>query len=381
MLYLHNLTKTKHDILRVGITYNIKKDSDMNGSFSESELQPPSNKSAQIFLDENLRENYPDRIDDTFAEWDSMETIDAVRNALEQSGHTTELIEADKDAYTKLSELNSDFIFNVAEGFGGASRESQIPSMLEMLGIPFTGSDSITTGICHDKARCKEILSYYGIPNAPFFITDDENISLNSNGYPKFVKPLHEGSSKGIYNSSLVTNQAELRSEISRIKQCYGQPAIVEDFLPGKEFTVSILGNGDDAKVLPIIEINLDSVPDGFNKIYSYEVKWFFDTRENKLDIFKCPAEVAPSVYSEIENVCLRAYRCLRIRDWARIDVRLDSNNVANIVEINPLPGILPDPADNSCYPKAARHYGLDYDAMINAVLGEAVKRSNTITR
>ncbi len=365
--------------MRIGITYNVKKDSDITGNLSESELQPASNSSAEKFLDENLIKNYPDRLDDTFAEWDSMETIEAVRNALEQYGHSVELIEADKEAFRKLSELNNDFIFNVAEGFGGVSRESQIPSMLEMLGIPFTGSDSITTGICHDKSRCKEILSYYGIPNAPFLITDDEKISVSSNGYPKFVKPLHEGSSKGIYNSSVVNNPAELHSEISRIKQCYGQPAIVEDFLPGKEFTVSMLGNGDGSKVLPVVEINLDSVPEGFNKIYSYEVKWFFDTRENKLDIFKCPADVSSSLYKEIENVCLNAYRCLRIRDWARIDVRLDSNNVPNIVEINPLPGILPDPADNSCYPKAAREFGLDYNAMINAVLEEAVSRSKSM--
>ncbi len=365
--------------MRVGVTYNVKKDSQIIGSLPGTGLQPASINGAEKFLDENLVKNYPDRLDDTFAEWDSMETIHAVRNALEHFGHSVDLVEADKDAFLKLSELNSDFIFNVAEGFGGASRESQIPSMLEMLGIPFTGSDSITTGICHDKSRCKEILSYYGIPNAPFFITDDVNISSSSNSYPKFVKPLHEGSSKGIYNSSVVTNQAELRSEISRIKQCYGQPAIVEDFLPGKEFTVSMLGNGDSAKVLPIVEINLDSVPDGFNRIYSYEVKWFFDTRENKLDIFRCPAEVSSSLYEEIEDVCLKAYRSLRIRDWARIDVRLDSDNVPNIVEINPLPGILPDPADNSCYPKAARHHGLDYNAMINAVLEEAVSRNKSM--
>jgi D-alanine-D-alanine ligase len=366
--------------LRVGITYNIRKEPDISENILQTGIQPISINGAEKFLDENLVKNYPDRIDDTFAEWDSIETIEAVRDALQQFGHETDLIEADKNAFAKLSDLNNDIVFNIAEGFGGASRESQIPSMLEMLGIPFTGSDSITTGICHDKSRCKEILSYYGIPNAPFFITDDENISITSKIFPKFVKPMHEGSSKGIYNSSVVTNESELRSEISRIRECYCQPAIVEDYLQGREFTVAMLGNGDSAKVLPIVEINLDSVPEGFNKIYSYEVKWFFDTRESKLEIFRCPAKISSSLYGEIEKVCLDAYRNLRIRDWARIDVRLDSNNVPNIVEINPLPGILPDPADNSCYPKAARHSGLDYNEMINSVLNEAVKRSNQFT-
>lgn len=364
--------------MRIGITYNIKKEADENGNAPKDALAVSSSRVAK-YIDENLVRNYPERIDDTFAEWDSFETIDAVRNALENGGHEVDLIEAGKDAYSKLSELNHEFVFNVAEGFGGASRESQIPSMLELLGIPFTGSDSITIGICHDKSRCKEILSYYGIPNAKFFITGGEQ---NADGrYPKFVKPLHEGSSKGIYNSCVVNSPGELKNEVERIWECYGQQSIIEDYLPGKEFTVAMLGNGSTARVLPIVEINLDSVPEGFNKIYSYEVKWFFDTRENKLDIFSCPAQIPSSLYSAIEKVCLDAYRALRIRDWARIDVRLDADNVPNIVEVNPLPGILPDPADNSCYPKAARHAGMDYDAMINAVLNEAVRRTETAGR
>jgi D-alanine-D-alanine ligase len=306
-----------------------------------------------------------------------METIDAVKSALETENHEVELVEADDESYFKLKKLNPDFVFNVAEGFYGASRESQIPSMLEMLNIPFTGSDSITIGICHDKSRCKEILSYYNIPNSKFFITDTPVLSGSDLNFPKFVKPLHEGSSKGIYNSSVVNNTEELNSEIERVKSCYGQPALVEDYITGKEFTVAMLGNGNDVRVLPIVEINLDTVPEGFNKIYSYEVKWFFDTRENQLDIFKCPAEIDSKIYSHIEKVCKDAFKVLRIRDWARIDIRLDGNNVPNVIEINPLPGILPDPADNSCYPKAARNVGMDYNKMINAVLQEAVKRNS----
>jgi D-alanine-D-alanine ligase len=359
--------------LRVSLTFNIKKE---NENILASVKQPTPERDYRKYLNENLISNYPERLDDTFAEWDCEETITAVKSALEAGGHDVSLIEADRDAYDKLKILNPEFVFNVAEGIGGSSRESQIPSMLEMLDIPFTGSDSVTIGICHDKSRCKEILSYYNIPNSKFFITDaihriDEKVT-----YPKFVKPLHEGSSKGIYNSSVVNNSAELRNEIKRIKECYNQPSIVEDFLEGKEFTVAMLGNGDNVRVLPVVEINLDTVPEGFNKIYSYEVKWFFDTRENKLDIFKCPAEIEPELYKQIEKVCKEAYKVLRIRDWARIDVRLDKNNIPNIVEINPLPGILPDPADNSCYPKAAREIGLNYDEMINAVLNEAVTRS-----
>jgi len=357
--------------LNLALTYNVKKEIEVEETTSAKEVK---NSVTQKYLNKELVENYPERIDDTFAEWDSMETIDAVKNALELGGHDVTLVEADETAYENLKKIKPEFVFNVAEGFYGASRESQIPAMLEMLNIPYTGSDSITIGICHDKSRCKEILSYYNIPNAKFFIS---NIQLRKNNleFPKFVKPLHEGSSKGIYNSSLANNLDELNNEIDRIKNCYNQPALIEDFIGGKEFTVAMLGNGENVKVLPIVEMNLDFVPEGFNKIYSYEVKWFFDTRENQLDIFTCPANINKEIYNNIEKICKDAFNVLRLRDWARIDVRLDKNNIPNIIEINPLPGILPDPRDNSCYPKAARHSGMNYNAMINAVLNEAVKR------
>ncbi len=355
--------------MRLALTYNVKND---NGENAE-QIGVAAN--AAKYINRNLVENYPERLDDTYAEWDSMETIDAISNAFVSEGHSIELVEANEDAYEKLKVLKPDFVFNVAEGFNGASRESQIPSMLEMLGIKYTGSDSIAIGICHDKSRCKEILSYYNIPNSKFFITDNTIKTDSDFKYPKFVKPLHEGSSKGIYDSSLVKNLNELNSEITRIRESYKQPALVEDYISGKEFTVAMLGNGNNVRVLPIVEINLDTVPEGFNKIYSYEVKWFFDTRENQLDIFKCPAEIDKTIYQHIEKVCKDAFNVLRIKDWARIDIRLDENNIPNVIEINPLPGILPNPQDNSCYPKSARYAGMDYNIMLNTVLSEAVRR------
>lgn len=358
--------------MKLALTFNIKKETENILVHNGDSTLKKNNKK---YFNDNLIENYPERLDDTFAEWDSEETIEAVKAALEAHGHEVTLVEADQEAYAKLKLIDPDFVFNIAEGLSGPSRESQIPSLLEMLDIPFTGSDSITIGVCHDKARCKEILSYYKIPNAKFFITDDENKIDKDISFPKFVKPLYEGSSKGIYNSSVVNNVPELKNEILRIKECYHQPSLIEDFLEGKEFTVGMLGNGDNVKVLPVIEINLDSVPPGFNKIYSYEVKWFFDTRENSLDIFRCPADIDAGLSNKIGAICKEAFKVLRLREWARIDVRLDENNIPNIVEVNPLPGILPDPADNSCYPKAAREIGMDYISMINEVLKQAVLR------
>ncbi len=353
----------------VGLTYNVKK---------EIEERKNLDNNISKYINETLLKNYPDRIDDTYAEWDSIETIEAIKNALEEFENEVILIEADENAYYKIKNIKPSIVFNVAEGFYGASRESQIPSLLEMLNIPYTGSDSITIGICHDKSRCKEILSYYKIPNPDFFIMNGK-CDFKISKYPKFVKPLHEGSSKGIYNTSVVYNENELKNEIERIKELYNQPALVEDFIDGKEFTVAMLGNGDNVRVLPIVEINLDEVPKDFHKIYSYEVKWFFDTRENKLDIFKCPAEINEATYKNIEKVAKDTFLKLRLKDWARIDIRLDKNNVPNIIEVNPLPGILPNPDDNSCYPKAARVAGMSYNQMINSVLNEAKKRYNLI--
>jgi len=356
--------------LDVALTYNIKKENEPEAAVTE--------ESAAKYIDENLISNYPERIDDTYAEWDNEETISAIRDAIVSGGHSCSLIEAGSNAYDSLRSSKPDIVFNVAEGYNGPSRESQIPSILEMLDIPFTGSDSISIGICHDKSRCKEILSYYKIPNPSFFISDGSS-EINDDTFPKFVKPLHEGSSKGIYNSSVVNNRAELKREIERINEVYNQHALVENYIPGKEFTVAMLGNGKDVRVLPVVEINLDEVPEGFNKIYSYEVKWFFDTRENKLDIFRCPADVDELTYKNIEEICKRTFNVLRLRDWSRIDVRLDANGVPNIIEINPLPGILPDPDDNSCFPKAARVAGMNYTQMIDEVLNQSIKRNNLL--
>ena len=354
--------------MKVGFTYNVKKE-------IEHEIIVSNVQSNEKFIDNNLVENYSHRISDVYAEWDDEETIYAVELAIKKAGHDVIRIEADDNAFEKLRDIRPDIVFNMAEGYGGASRESHIPALLEILNIPYTASDPITIGNCHDKSRCKEILSYYNIPTPAFFIT--ENVV---NGYPKvkfpsFVKPLHEGSSKGIYNSSLVNSREELNKEITRIKENYEQPSIIEDFLDGMEFTVALIGNGENIRVLPIVEINLECLPQNFPKIYSYEVKWFFDTRENKLDIFTCPAKISEKLKNRIDEICTSAYKAMRIRDWARMDVRCNRDGEPYIIEINPLPGVLPNPDDNSCFPKAAREVGIGYDTLIQTVLRLAIER------
>ena len=351
--------------LNVALTYNVKPESE---TFQEN-LSP--------ILKEPVAEK--NLLTDTYAEWDTWETINAVKHAIE-SFHNVTMIEADHFAFEKFKEYKPDIVFNIAEGFNGNGREAQIPAMLEMLQIPYTGSDPLTLSICLDKARTKEILSYYKIPNSKFLVAGDLNHISNSNyNFPLIVKPISEGSSKGIYSSSFVNNPKELKDEVERITSEYKQYALIEEFLPGREFTIAVLGNSKTAEVLPIVEINFNEFPEDFIPLYSYEAKWILDTKENPLDVFTCPALLDKQLEEKIKNISLQAYNILRCRDWSRIDIRLDKDGQPNIIEINPLPGILPNPEENSCFPKAARAIGLNYNDMINRVLLEAAKRYNII--
>jgi len=316
---------------------------------------------------------------DEFAEWDTWETINAVKDAIACYNNVS-LIEANEDAYTKLREVKPDIVFNIAEGSYGVSREAQIPAMLDMLQIPYSGSDALTLAICLDKARTKEILSYYRVPTAKFFVADKVEDAENQNlEFPLMVKPVSEGSGKGIYASSFVNNKEELKREIKRITSEYNQSALVEEFLSGREFTVAILGNNGDTRILPAIEIRFDKYPKGVKPLYSYEAKWILDTKESDFNVFDCPAKIDAELERKINKVYLDTYRVLKCRDWSRIDLRLDKYGEPSIIEINPLPGIMPDPTENSSFPKAARAAGINYNDMINTVLASAVKRYNLL--
>ncbi|HSR10114.1 MAG TPA: D-alanine--D-alanine ligase, partial [Thermodesulfobacteriota bacterium] len=241
---------------------------------------------------------------DLYAEWDDEETIEAVRSAL-AAKHEVIPIEADEDAFEKFRKARPAIVFNMAEGIHGNSREAQIPSILEMLGIPYTGSDPLTLAVCLDKAMAKVILRHHGIPTPGFRVVAEEGKKMG--GFPPFpliVKPLREGSSKGILNSSLVRNARQLKDEIHRVVAEYRQPALVEAFLPGREFTVAMLGNGRDVEALPIVEIQFGELPREINPIYSFEAKWIWDTVEKPLEIFSCPAKVPAALRRKIESVC-----------------------------------------------------------------------------
>ncbi|HLB01292.1 MAG TPA: ATP-grasp domain-containing protein [Bacteroidota bacterium] len=308
-------------------------------------------------------------------------TIEAVCSALAEI-HDVTPVEADENFYDSIRRLRPDIVFNIAEGLNGVSREAQVPAMLDMLGIPYSGSDPLTLALCLDKSRTKEVLAHHRIPTPKFHLVESmEDVRNIHTALPVMVKPVHEGSSKGIFDASLARTGTALEGAVEKILYGYGQPAIVEEYLPGREFTVGIIGNGPDLRVLPVVEINFSSLPEGVNPIYSYEAKWLWDTIDDPLDIYECPARLDPALADEMAAVCERAYRILRCRDWSRIDVRLDAAGRPNIIEVNPLPGILPNPADNSCLPKAARAAGIPYNELIRSALGFAAIRHGLADR
>ncbi len=315
---------------------------------------------------------------DVYAEWDSAETIDAVASALSAYGEVIRL-EATEEFPERLRAERPDIVFNIAEGLRGSNREAHVPAICEFFDVPFSGSDPFTLSLCLHKARTKDVLTARGIPNAPFTLIESESsldaLLTSNDRFPLFLKPVQEGSSKGITEKNLVRTRDELEAQARFLLETYNQPVIAEEFLPGAEFTCGVLGNSDSARVLPIVAIKFDSLPSGAVPIYGFEAKWIWDTPSDPLDIFECPAQIDSWLQSAIEDVVLRAYHALGCRDWSRIDVRLDSAGVPNIVEVNPLPGILPNPEDNSCLPKAARAAGLSYDQLIQSALIHAAER------
>jgi D-alanine-D-alanine ligase len=324
--------------------------------------------------------------DDVYAEWDGPETIDAVENALSQLGKVIRL-EATEDFPARLRAAKPDIVFNIAEGLHGVNREAHVPAICEFFGIPYSGSDPYTLSLCLDKGKTKEALAFHGVPTAAFWVArslgDLEQIAAGgtrlpvpSDRAPLFIKPIHEGSSKGITEANYITSPRTLRETGEYLLEKYAQPLLAETFLTGAEFTCGVLGNGKEAVVLPPVAINFASLPEKAIPIYGFEAKWIWDRPENPLEIFECPAKIPESLRLQIEDVVLRSYRVLGCRDWSRVDVRLDANSVPNLVEVNPLPGILPDPADNSCLPKAARAAGISYDELIQACLIHACERT-----
>ncbi len=386
---------------RIGFAYNQKPEPDPATVAVDADDEPPSTRRDESSRNFNSVPSTPFAangggtglvappravptapVADAYAEWDSTETIDAVAHALSAYG-TVIRLEATADFPERLRASGVDIVFNIAEGLHGQNREAHVPAICEFFGVPYSGSDPCTLSLCLHKARTKQMLAASGVPTAGFVLveTEKELAELAAEGdrrtlrYPYFLKPVQEGSSKGITEQNFVRDGRELLTRGRELLRHYRQPVIVEEYLPGAEFTCGVLGNGPSARVLPPVALRFDTLPAGALPVYGFEAKWVWDTRDHPLEIFECPARIPEDLRAGIEAVTLRAYHALGCRDWSRIDVRLDAAGAPNIIEINPLPGILPDPAENSCLPKAARAAGLSYDELIQACLVHAAER------
>ncbi len=324
----------------------------------------------------------PDHIDprdiEKYAEHDTQEDIHDLAQAIRANGHEVDIVDVITPAnfkfYLDLNRNNIDLIFNVAEGIEGVNREAIVPEICERYGIPFTAASSQTCIDTLDKARAKQILQQHNIPtpHSQVFTSLDEAITLTR--YPIIVKPTQEGSSIGIYNDSLVYNESDLNRIVNRVLTNHNQPAIAEEFMPGREFTVGLIGYKNPI-VLPIVEITFDHLPKGIHHFESKEVKWDYDNPAAGQDPLRCPADISPKLQQEIETIARATYDAFDCRDWARMDIRLDANEIPNVLDINALPGFVKNPLHNSRLPKAAYALGWTYKKLIGEVINSARTR------
>jgi D-alanine-D-alanine ligase len=316
----------------------------------------------------------PDAPADRLAEYDSPATIQGISDALRQLGHSPRPMGGGRRLFEGLMKDPPQLLFNIAEGWGGRCREAHVPAMAEMLGIPCTHSDPLTQALTLDKAMAKRIVQSAGVPTAPFvLVTSEEEAAgathaspLHDFPLPAIAKPAWEGSSMGIRKSSRATSLATLRSQALHLLRTYSQPILVERFLPGREITVTLLGQ-DPPRVLGILEIEPLKVPDA-EFVYSRELK--VDWSEEVA--YHCPPRLEAARIRRIEEVAAAAYQALGCRDIGRIDLRFDEHGEPSFIEANALPGIAPGYSD-SCI--LAEKAGMSYVELIDSIVRSACRR------
>ena len=303
------------------------------------------------------------------AEFDSEETVASLENAIRALGYRTVRIGHARELSWRLVTGDRwDLVFNIAEGWSGRCREAQVPSLLELYGIGYTFSDPLVCAATLDKSVAKHLIASHGLPTPAFAVVrepgDAQRVSLE---YPLFVKPLAEGTGKGISRLSRVESPRELAALCEELLKRFAQPVLVEEYLPGREFTVGILGNGAGARAIGVMEI-LSS--DG-STVDAYS----FDAKENWEVNIRYSTLRASSLRRRVEAVALGAYRALECRDAARVDIRLDPQGEPAFMEINPLPGLHPTHSD---LPMLARREGMEYTELIGAIIAAALSRMGT---
>ena len=306
-----------------------------------------------------------------------LEEREDVQRALESIGYRASLFNMNADVKRLIrvvEEKQPDIIFNLCESVGNeAIHEMHVAGIYELLGVPYTGANAFALGTCLNKVRTKEILFYHKILTPKFALL--RNITeLNADAfdlsYPLIVKPSREDASVGIENDSVVENIMALKKRVRHVIQTYDQPALVEEYIEGRELNVAIMGNKKPI-VLPISEIDFSGLPEDYPKIVTYNGKWMQGTAEFVGTVGKCPATLTADLERKIKDIALKAYRVMGCRDYARVDVRL-KNGTPYVLEVNPNP----DMTDDAGFARSTRAYGLSFEDAIGNIIEYALERT-----
>jgi len=325
----------------------------------------------KIGLTFDLKTDYKPNQDDPqdiVAEFDSERTIGEISSALEANGFKVERIGNAKNLIKRLPDLGVDLVLNIAEGYKGRNRESQVPLLLEMYDVPFIGADALTLGLTLDKLLAKKIFVAEGIPTPKFFEVDsvDELERISDYNFPLFVKPRYEGSSKGLSEASRVTDIEGLRRQVELITQVYKQSVLVEEFIKGREFTVAIIGN-NPPEVFPSVQVEIDNEINLGDKFYT-----FARITSDRLK-YVCPAKISENLENELRQLALRVYKAVDCRDFGRVDFRVDDNDKPFVLEINPLPIL----SHEDTFMIVAEYTKIGYNGIIKKIVDVAIKRLN----
>lgn len=323
-----------------------------------------------IGLTYDLRQDYLDAGfgEEETAEFDRPDTIDAIENALRELGHETDRIGRVTSLVERLARGDRwDMVFNIAEGLRGIGREAQVPALLDAYDIPYTYSDPLVCALTLHKAMTKRVVRDLGLPTPNFFeVQTLADVDCMNLPYPLFAKPVAEGTSKGITAASKIKGKTELTAACKRLLAEFKQPVLVEEFLPGREFTVGIVGTGEAAEVVAVMEVIL--LPNAEQDVYTYTNK---ELCEDRVKYVLADGSIA----AEASGLALKVWRGLNCRDGGRVDVRADADGNLNFIEVNPLPGIHPQHSD---LPIMATLAGWTYTQLIARILESAMKRVST---
>lgn len=305
---------------------------------------------------------------DAYAEFDHPSTIDVIAEAIESQGFSVKRIGNVNQLLEMGDDIGVDIVFNISEGLFGRNRESQVPIILEMKRIPFVGADALTLGLTLDKVMAKKMFKADNIPTPKFFeVKNAQSLDdIDHIKFPLIVKPRFEGSSKGLSESSRVEDMDGLRAQVEHIVNTYKQPALVEEFISGSEFTVGVIGN-DDPLAMDVVQVKIDGRLQLNNKFYT-----FSRITSNRLE-YICPAKITQELAKKLQEIALKVYTTVECRDFGRVDFRVDKDGKPYVLEINPLPSL----STEDVFPLLAKSIGLTYNEIIGKILNIALERNN----